>query len=147
MNNANPYLDQLYGMDSAQWSPEGTPDEVNDSLGRPSVASGSPNPEGRDNSVPMAYVGLPPDPSAGGQHGLSRMFGWTTGLLPSRTMRQPLGGATLVRPSMGAHPAYGPVGFSTFTDRRELGVAALYEEWLPSQRAIQETFTQPQRSS
>jgi hypothetical protein len=140
------FADQLYGMDSAQWSPSGTPDVDNDQLGRPMVASGSPNPEARDQVAAMGYVGLPPDPSAGGQPGISRMFGWTTGLLPSRTMRQPLGGATLVRPSMGAHPNVGPVGFSTWTDRREAGVAALYDEWLPSARTIQESFTKPRGS-
>lgn len=133
--------DNLYGPDSSGWSPALASVNFLDMLGLPGTDSGSPNPQSSTSDVPTAYVPRPPDPSVGGMHGLSRKFGWSTGLRPSRTLRQLFSGKTLIVPTMGVHPVEGPVGFSSWMDRRDLGVEALYNEWLPSQRQIQQSFT------
>lgn len=147
MGNA---LDQLYGaeltpIESAMYSPAQMEQATQDTLGLPATVNHRPNPlDTSTNFVP--HVPRPPDPATGGAPGLNQGFGWSTGLRQPRSMRTLFGGATLVRPTMGVHPADGPVGFSTRTDRLEAGVAALYDQWLPTQRTIQESFTKPQNA-
>lgn len=127
-----------YGPGSAAYSPEGTYDL--DTLGFPSCVYQQDSPLAHTSNAPVVSVPRPPNPSTGGEPGRSNLIGYTTGLLPSRTYRQRLDGATLVVPSMGAHPATGPVGFSSRTDRLATGVNALVDQWLPSQQDINESF-------
>jgi hypothetical protein len=86
---------------------------------------------------------LPPDPTVGGQTTQRDQLGWTTGLRLSRAFRQRFTGATLVVPNMGAHPAVGPVGYSTRSQRLANGVQALSTDFLPSTEAIAASFVSP----
>lgn len=92
-----------------------------------------------DTPPPISYVVTvprPPLPSTGGLPGRTRMLGWTTGILPSRHYRMPFTGQVIVAPSQGVHPVEGPVGFSNRQGRLASGVAALVDQWLPSQQQI-----------
>jgi hypothetical protein len=92
-----------------------------------------------DTPPPISYVVTvprPPLPSTGGMPGRTRMLGWTTGMLPSRNYRQRFTGQVIVAPSQGVHPVEGPVGFSNRQGRLASGVAALVDQWLPSQQQV-----------
>lgn len=143
----------LYGPDSASYSPaDYSPPGGLPELGRPQqvtnqeapTVSSSPigtkgtSQEG-DATPPITYVVTvprPPLPSTGGMPGRTHMLGWTTGLLPSRFFRQKFTGQVIVAPTQGVHPVEGPVGFSNRQGRLASGVAALVDQWLPSQQQI-----------
>src|SRR6185437_11130655 len=95
--------------------------------------------------VPVTVGGglLPPSPSYGGQPGRANQLGWTSGLRKDRWGRQNFQGQTLVRPSMGAHPPVGPVGFSTRSQRLANGVNDLYAVYLPPTSVIAQSFVTP----
>lgn len=82
----------------------------------------------------------PPDPTVGGQPGVGRQLGWSTGLQHSRAMRQRFSGRMLAVPTMGVHPAYGPVGFSTRTQKLANGVAALNTDYTPTSDHVAQSF-------
>jgi len=84
----------------------------------------------------------PPDPAVGGQPGVGRQLGWSTGLQSSRAMRQRFSGRVLAVPTMGVHPAYGPVGFSTRTQRLANGVAALNTDYTPTSDHVAQSFVE-----
>lgn len=79
---------------------------------------------------------LPPKPDVGGEAGRVQQLGWTYGILHDRSMHKALSGMTLVRPSMGAHPAYGPVGYSTRSQRLANGVEALFTDYTPDAQTV-----------
>jgi hypothetical protein len=105
----------------------------------------SPNEEQGDWSAPRTIDGglLPPSPSVGGQTGRTNQLGWTQGLRSYRHIRQFFTGATMVVPSMGAHPAVGPVGFTTRSQRLANGVQDLYSTYLPAPSVIAQSFLTP----
>lgn len=80
----------------------------------------------------------PPDPAVGGQSGPQDMLGYTTGY---RLLRRgsAFTGRVIARRSMGVHPANGPVGYTTRSQRLRNAVEALYTDYTPdSQEAAQE---------
>lgn len=83
---------------------------------------------------------MPPPPSVGGSVGVPSQLGWSTGLSKHRNRHQPLKGQTLVVPNMGAHPAVGPVGFSTRSQRTANGVAALGTDYTPTAAEVARSF-------
>ena len=107
------------------------------------VASQAESPFYSSSDAPVPTIPRPPDPSVGGQTGLSRAFGWTTGLLQPRAFRTLFGGRTLVVPNQGPHPATGPVGFSNRTGRLAAGVNALYTDPVPSPEDVANMLTKP----
>jgi len=129
---------QNYGPGSASYSPEGTDGLAY--VGLPTDNSVRDEPNESTSGAPDTRLPRPPDPTVGGMPGIANGLGWSTGLRPSRTLRTRMGGETLVVPTMGVHPAEGPVGVSNRTGRLESGVAALIETWLPSQQEINNSF-------
>lgn len=146
-----------YGPGSASYSPANTGDANTGGipeLGLPSAATQQQSPTAAtqqvgtkgtsqvgDTTPPISYVVTvprPPLPSTGGMPGRAMSLGYTTGLLPSRNYRQRFTGKVLVVPTMGVHPTDGPVGFSNRQGRLASGVAALVDQWLPSQQQINE---------
>lgn len=105
----------------------------------------SANEEQGDWQAPQTVAGglLPPSPSYGGQTGRTNQLGWTQGLRSYRHIRQYFTGATMVVPSMGAHPAVGPVGFTTRSQRLANGVNDLYSNYLPPPSVIAQSFIHP----
>lgn len=130
---------EQYGPGSASYSPEQTPGL--DRLGLPDTSTQPEDPNLSTQQVSPGFIPRPPNPSVTGQPGISKAFGWSTGILPSRARRMRFQGETLVVPSMGVHPAVGPVGFSARQQRLDSGVKALVDQWLPSQQEINEQFT------
>lgn len=129
-----------YGPGSAAYSPEFTP---SDTVGRTLLVNQMDAPGVSNSDAPTIRMVRPPAPNVGGEPGRRDPLGYSIGLLPSRAMRQPFRGATLVRPSMGVHPATGPVGLSNRQGRLQAGVAALVDTYLPSTQQVREQFTQP----
>lgn len=107
------------------------------------VASQAEDPFYSSSDTPVPVVPRPPNPSVGGRVGLSRAFGWTTGLLPTERFRKRFTGQTLVVPNQGPHSVSGPVGFSNRTGRLAAGVEALYTDPVPSPREVAAMFTRP----
>lgn len=101
------------------------------------------SPDRLPDDAPRGVSLLPPDPSVGGESTQRDQLGWTTGLRRARSLHQKFSGATLVVPTMGVHPAYGPVGYSTRSQRLANGVNALTTDFLPSQEAIAQSFVNP----
>lgn len=79
---------------------------------------------------------MPPDPSEGGEYGQPSQLGWTDGLGKAVSNRTSFTGRTLVRPTMGANPAVGPVGYSTRSARLRQRIEALYQDYTPSNQAV-----------
>ena len=91
-----------------------------------------------DTSI-IAQVPQPPSPSVGGEARQNGALGWSTGFGFFRRFRGGFTGRTLVVPSMGLHPADGPVGFSTRSQRLRNRVQALTNDYTPTrQEAVQE---------
>lgn len=134
---------EQYGPGSASYSPEQTPELAG--FGLSETANQGEDPNTSTSQAPGAYLPRPPRPDIHGEPGLTQAFGWSTGILPSRARRMRLQGETLVVPNMTAraHPAVGPVGFSTRQQRLDTRTAALVEQWLPSQQTINQQFTEP----
>lgn len=130
-----------YGPGSAAYSPMLSPGL--DGFGLPETASQQQSPTAATSTAPVIKIPRPPLPSVGGENGRAEALGWTTGLRPFRWSKQPFRGATLVRPTMGVHPATGPVGLSNRQGRLQAGVAALTTTYLPSATEVRQMFTQP----
>lgn len=129
---------------SAAYSPVFAPEDnpalpdASDSSGR---AANSPD---RIGGSPERGSALrPPDPAVGGETTQRNQLGWSTGLRDSRAFRQRFTGATLVVRNMGAHPAVGPVGFSTRSQRLANGVQALSTDFMPSADQVAASFVSP----
>lgn len=131
-----------YYPGSAGYSPSLTPG-LDSSVGRITYAYQMDSPEKSTQGTPDVRVPRPPLPSMGGEPGRSQPLGYSTGLLPSKTFRQPFRGAVLVRPTMGANPVGGPVGRSSRQDRLQAGVKALTDVYLPSTDQVRQMFTTP----
>lgn len=93
--------------------------------------------------IEAAVVPPVPSPSVGGMPGRSHALGWSTGLRFARHLHARFTGRTLVVPNMGAHPAEGPVGFSTRLDRLSAGTQALYTDYVPDPKEVAAMFTSP----
>lgn len=78
---------------------------------------------------------MPPDPSKGGEMGVGNQLGWSTGFGAFRRMST-FTGRVITRPTMGANPATGPVGYSTRTSRLRARIEALYNDYTPSNQAV-----------
>lgn len=78
---------------------------------------------------------MPPDPSKGGEMGPSSQLGWSTGF-GKLSRRTSFTGRVITRPTMGANPATGPVGYSTRTSRLRARIEALYNDYTPSNQAV-----------
>lgn len=133
---------------TAGYSPAYAADGINDNPINPLQLvnhRASANEEQGDWTAPKTEGGslLPPSPSVGGQPGRTNQLGWTTGLSQTRRLRQKFTGRTLVVPTMGAHPAVGPVGFSTRSQRLRNGVGELTASRLPPSSVIAESFFAP----
>lgn len=94
------------------------------------------------NAVRMAEIGIPvpgelmpPDPSMGGEMGQPNQLGWSDGFGVFRTLGS-FTGRVVTRPTMGAHPNVGEVGFSTRTSRLRSRIEALYTDYTPSNQAV-----------
>lgn len=125
---------------SPVYAPEGNPlvPDAADYTGEP---ANSPNL--LTDRAPRGPSLMPPDPSVGGETTQADQLGWSTGLRFARSLHQRFTGATMVVPNMGAHPAVGPVGYSTRSQRLANGVAALSTDYLPSSEAIAASFVSP----
>lgn len=130
-----------YGPGSASYSPQQMTPEATTAIGLPAIATQADDPNLTTSDAPVIRIPRPPAPDVGGEPGISRGLGWSTGILPSRARRMKFQGETLVVPTMGVHPAVGPVGFSNRQQRLDNGVAGLINQWLPSQQEINEQFT------
>lgn len=88
-------------------------------------------------SLTMPVVGdlMPPDPALGGEHGQADQLGWSTGFGAFRR-RTSFTGRVITRPTMGANPRTGPVGYSTRTARLRQRIEALYTDYTPSNQAV-----------
>lgn len=98
---------------------------------------------GQRGNWPEARAGLPPEPSYGGQPGVVRQLGWSTGFRRLGKLHNRMTGRTLVVPNMGAHPAVGPVGFSTRSQRLRNKVEALRTDYTPTAAQVQQSFVGP----
>lgn len=135
----------LDGPGSAAYSPSLAPVNENPMLPDQRATVGEPANSGDLVNASAVHGSslLPPDPAVGGQATQRDQLGWTTGLRNSRAFRGLFTGATLVVPNMGVHPAVGPVGYSTRSQRLANGIQALSTDYLPSTEAIAESFVNP----
>lgn len=86
-------------------------------------------------SGPVPQDLLPPDPSIGGAMNQTNQLGWSTGFGAFRR-HSSFTGRVIARPTMGANPATGPVGYSTRTHRLRDRVLALYTDYTPSSQQV-----------
>ena len=123
----------LSGPGTANYSPaKSEPDGIvlfrtRSSHRRP--ANGEPTP----GSAPVLTL---PDPAVGGQHGQPDALGWSDGLGKAISKSTSFTGRVITRPSMGANPAVGPVGYSTRTARLRARIEALYTDYTPSNQSV-----------
>lgn len=134
-----------YGPGSTAYSPMLSPGL--DGFGLPETATQQDSPTASNSDAPDIQIPRPPLPSVGGEPGRREALGWTAGLRPYRWSKQPFRGATLVRPTMGVHPATGPVGLSNRQGRLQAAVAALTTDYLPSANEVRQMFTQPRNAN
>lgn len=93
-------------------------------------------------SIGAAQVPKPPDPATGGAMGPQKPFGYSTGLSEPRRWRQRFSGRTLVVPTMGVHPAIGPVtGDQARSQKLSNGVIALAHDYTPVNSAVAGLFS------
>lgn len=79
-----------------------------------------------------------PNPAIGGETGPLGVLGFTDGFLALRR-KAAFTGRVIVRRSLGVHPASGPVGYTTRSQRLRNAVEALYSDYTPgSQEAARE---------
>jgi hypothetical protein len=133
-------MDSLYEPGSAAWSPALTNETP---VGLREEVTGQDRVGHSNHSEAIPAVPPVPSPSVGGQTGIARAYGWTTGLLPSLIWRLRFRGTVLIVPHDGPLPVTGPVGVSNRTGRLAVGVDALTASYLPSPQAIAQSFTRP----
>lgn len=143
--NIADYTEQ-YGPGSASYSPMLTDNATGTGREENAYQMQGPNDTSQGTYPPYGQKLAPPDPTVTGVVGRSDALSYSTGLLPSRTFRQRFTGATLVRPTMGAHPAVGPVGLSNRQGRLQANVAALIDTYLPSAQEVRQQFTEAPRN-
>lgn len=136
------FSDANYAVNTEDYSP--ALDGYIDAAGAvPPVALHEGSPFDNTQPVIVPVVVAPPDPSYGGQAGTSKPLGWSTGIRSSRAFRQPFDGRTLRVPSMGVHPAEGPVGYSTRSDRLVYAARALQSDGMPDNATVAAEFADP----
>lgn len=134
----------LNGPGTTAYSPAYSPINESPLLPEYSHTTGDPANSGNLMGNPKGYFELmPPDPAVGGQPTQANQLGYSTGIRPYRSLAQPLTGAVLVIPALGANKPGGPVGYSTRSQRLANGIQALSTDYLPSQEAIAQSFISP----
>ena len=92
-------------------------------------------------AITPAHAGETPNPAVGGVMG-PQGFGWSTGLSEPRRWRQRFSGRTLVVPSMGVHPAVGPVGGDKARSQKLYnGTTALVHDYTVSNSTVAEIMS------
>ena len=84
---------------------------------------------------PVPHDLLPPSPSAGGAMNQPSQLGWSNGFGKLKRLTS-FTGRVIARPTMGANPATGQVGFSTRTSRLRARIEALYTDYTPSEQTV-----------
>ena len=86
-------------------------------------------------SGPVPSNLLPPSPSTGGAMNQTAQLGWSNGFGMLRR-RTSFTGRVITRPTMGANPPVGNVGYSTRQSRLRARIEALYTDYTPSNQAV-----------
>lgn len=126
-------MSDIQGPGTASYSPAYTPaDGVVVYRTRSSMRTFA---NGPSLAAPVVGNLMPPDPAIGGEHGQADQLGWSTGFGMFRR-RTSFTGRVITRPTMGANPRTGPVGYSTRTARLRQRIEALYTDYTPTNQAV-----------